>query len=1153
MSKRIWQHPAVPANETTVSWLSSGQLHDTPEFRQWMDREFPQGAAELADGEDAETTRRSFLKLMGASTALAGLGMAACRRPEKYIVPFTHAPEWVIPGKATYYASAMPRAMGATPLVVTTFEGRPTKLGPNDLHPDSAGTDAFAQASILDLYAPNRSRVFLKGGRAADRASFQQFLSALSKDSSAKIGFVFGADDSPTRARLRKEIATKFAAARFYHYEPLAGESSCAYGDGARALTDFAKADRILSLDCDFAALDPQGTCKPFFARRKPEGADYTHEPDAESMNRLYVVESAYSMTGGMADHRLRATPSDILLVVAEVARQLGVALAEGVPPLSDERMLSWISPMVNDLRSHAGKSAVLVGSRQPAAVHHLAFAINRALGNVGEGSPIAILQTENTTLGSLADLKTDVESGAVETLVLLTPANPAYDAPSDLGFADLLKKCKHSIHLGLRTDATAHAVTWHVPAAHYLETWSDTRSARGVYTVVQPMILPLYPDCVTEVEFLLALLSDEGVLKNGEGEKGAASPSYHAVRATFAGLGGESEAAWKKLLCDGFFNGSSYPHIFPDTAARAREDIAAAASTKVDKDAIQLIFSTDSSVYDGRWIDNGWLQEAPDPISKLTWDNAALIAPKTAERLGIYQENQQIEPVTKALGVLPIEGKFSAVGPDGEGENRHQRMITVRYQGVTLELPVVISFGQAENTVVIPLGYGQGFDKHDELKRGPLNEAHVGLVGVNRGFNAYALRSSSSPYFALGAQVQKLEGKTYSLAFTQEHHAMYGRALARELSTHDAKDNKGNFPTQLANVKRQGNDSHAPPNISFYKPKGSSTWDPGPDGKAQNLLNDPLHQWGMSIDLSSCMGCSACTIACQAENNIPIIGKEQMAKGREMHWIRMDRYYAAQEYQVDHQGNRIKDKSTGEELKTPEWVRDNPAFVPQPVACVHCESAPCEVVCPVNATVHTEDGLNAMAYNRCIGTRYCANNCPYKARRFNFFDYNKRNPLIKHNLYKGPLGEKAVGEPDHLQKNPNVTVRMRGVMEKCTYCVQRLKDAVIRQKRGQKQESLVAGKASTEMQVTTDTLRVPVDAVKTACQEACPAQAITFGNLLDHKKSALGRSKEIARNYDLLNYIGTRPRTSYLARVKNPNPKMPDAPYIGKATIHMV
>jgi molybdopterin-containing oxidoreductase family iron-sulfur binding subunit len=1123
MSKRIWHHPEVPADETTVAWRSAGQLQDTPAFREWLDREFPQGAAEMADEADLETSRRSFMKLMGASTALAGFGMAACRRPESYIVPYTKAPEWVIPGKATYYASAMPRAHGATPLVVTTFEGRPTKLAPNHLHPDASGTDAFAQASVLDLYSPSRSRKVLNAAKPAKRADLNAAIAALAADKSAKIGFLFGADDSPTRKRLTQELAAKFSAAKFYQYEALTAES--AIGDGVKLVADFSKADRILSLDCDFAGTDPQGPVTPFFDRRKPEGKAYEAKPDASKMNRLYAVEAAFSLTGGMADHRLRVAPSQVAAVAAQLARELGVAVA-GSSAITDAKHLEWIKAMAVDLKANAGKSVVLAGSRQSAAVQQLSLAINQALGNIGEGKPLLVLQSEVVGLGSLATLKADIDSTAVETLVVLTPSNPIYDAPADLKFAESFAKLKTSIHLSDRTDATAHASTWHIPAAHYLESWSDARTARGAYTVVQPMILPLYQDCVSEFELLLALLSNDGKLLNGEGEKGAPSPAYTAVRKTFVALGGEGDVPWKKLLREGFLAGSNYPAATP-----ASREITIAPVNAPTANALEVIFATDASVYDGRWIDNAWLQEAPDPISKITWDNAALIAPKTAKALGIYDEVVETEPVSSVLG---LEGKYGKVGPDGEGENRKQRMITVTVNGKTLEIPVVISFGQAENTLVIPLGYGQAFDKDDELKRTPANQSHVGLVGVNRGFNAYPLRTAATSYFASGATVSLIKGKTYLLALTQEHSAMYGRALAREISTIKSDlDEKGDFKKQLANVAKQGNDSHAPPNVYLYKPETSATWDPGKDGKAQPLINDPLHQWGMSIDLSSCMGCTACMVACQAENNIPIVGKEQVAKGREMHWIRMDRYYATQ-----------KDNT---------FDSDNPAMVPQPVACVHCESAPCETVCPVNATVHTEDGLNAMAYNRCIGTRYCANNCPYKARRFNFFDYNKRNPLIAHNLYKGPLGEKSVGDPDHLQKNPNVTVRMRGVMEKCTYCVQRLKDAVIRQKRGQKQEVLAAGKPSTEMEVTTKTLRIPVDSVKVACQEACPADAITFGNLLDEEKSALGRSKHIERNYDLLNYIGTRPRTSYLARVKNPNPDMPDAPFIGKATIHMV
>ncbi|MES2661536.1 MAG: TAT-variant-translocated molybdopterin oxidoreductase [Verrucomicrobiota bacterium] len=1128
MSKRVLHHPEVPAGETTVAWRSAGQLEDTADFRQWLDREFPQGAAELANPESDETSRRSFLKLMGASTALAGFGMAACRRPEAYIVPYTKAPEWVIPGKATYYASSMPRAHGATPLVVTTFEGRPTKVAPNNLHPDAEGTDSFAQASVLDLYSPSRSRGFLKTGKSAKRADFEAVVSTLAKDKAAKIGFLFGADDSPTRARLTKELGSKFSAAKFYQYEALTGDASSVLGDGVKLVADFAKADRIVSLDCDFAGTDSQGPVTPFFDRRKPEGKAYESAPDAKSMNRLYSVEAAFTLTGGMADHRLRVSPSQVNAVAAQIARGLGVkdGVATVSPDLSDPIQVEWVAALVADLKENAGKSLILAGSRQSLSLHLLAHAMNVALGNIGAGKPLAALQTETSGLGNLTKLTADINSGAVDTLVILTPSNPVYDAPADLKFADALAKLKTSIHSGTRTDATAHASTWHVPAAHYLESWSDARSSRGAYTVVQPMILPLYKDCVSEIELLLALLSDEGKLLNGEGEKGAASPAYDAVRATFTALGGAGDAPWKKLLRDGFLAGSTYPIVSPTPRADTSAPLVATAPTK---DSLEVIFATDSSIFDGRWIENGWLQEAPDPISKLTWDNVALIAPKTAKELGIYDQ------------IIAIETWNAARSPDDEGEHHKSPIIAVTVNGVTLEIPILVSFGQAENTLVIPLGYGQGFDEHDELKRDTKNASHVGLVGVNRGFNAYPLRTSATPYFATGATVKKTD-KRYHVAVTQEHSAMYGRALAREVSTLTDEE-KGSFKDQLANVAKQGNDSHAPPNVSLYKPVSSATFHPGPDGKPQAQLSDPLHQWGMSIDLSSCTGCNSCLIACQAENNIPIVGKKQVSMGREMHWIRMDRYFATQQKYTD---------EDGKEKETPEWVRDNPVLVPQPVACVQCESAPCETVCPVNATIHTEDGLNAMAYNRCIGTRYCANNCPYKARRFNYFDYNKRNPLIAHNLYKGPFGEKQTGEAAHLQKNPNVTVRMRGVMEKCTYCVQRLKDSVIRQKAGQKQEVLASGKPSTEVQVTTATLRIPVDSVKVACQDACSAGAITFGNLLDGEKSVMFRSKHIARNYDLLNYIGTRPRTSYLARVKNPNPDMPDAKFIGKATINM-
>ncbi|MEI6654662.1 MAG: TAT-variant-translocated molybdopterin oxidoreductase [Verrucomicrobiota bacterium] len=1117
------------ASAATVAWRSAEQLEDSAEFRHWLEREFPQGAAEMADAGEAEVSRRTFLRLMGASTALAGLGMAACRRPESYIVPYTKAPEWVIPGKATYYASSMPRAHGATPLVVTSFEGRPTKVAANHHHPDADGTDAFAQASVLDLYSPSRSRRILKSGAAAERADFERVLAALAADKAAKIGFMFGADDSPTRVRLRGELAAKFAAARFYQYEALTGEAAAALGDGVKWAADFARAERILAFDCDFVGNDPQGPVAAFFERRKPEGNGYQTAPDVAKMNRLYAVEAAYTLTGGMADHRLRVAPSQVLTVAAQIARGLvsNTGLVSQIEPLTDKNQLAWVQGVIADLKEHAGKSVVLAGSRQPAALHHLVLAINLVLGNLGANKPLAALQTTSRNLGSITTLTADIDAGEIETLVLLTPSNPLYDALPDLKFGEAMAKLKTSIHLGLRADATAHAATWHVPAAHFLESWADARSSRGTHTVVQPLILPLYPNCVSEFELLPALLSADGKLLTGEGPQGEPSPAYQAVRATYAAVGGAGEEAWKNFLREGYQLDTGYPVVMPKMSATAAADIVVAKAAAPTPQALEILFATDSSVHDGRWIDNGWLQEAPDPISKLTWDNAALIAPRTAKNLGIYDLILSPEPVTKVLGV---EGTYGKSYPDGEGGHHRSPIIRVAVNGATLDIPVLVSFGQAENTLVIPLGYGHGFDDDDELKRDTANAAHVGRVGVNRGFNAYPLRCSNAAYFATGATASKTRG-VYSIAVTQEHSAMYGRALAREISTLTDPE-KGTFDEQIANVKKHADDAHALPNISLYQQKGSATWHPTKDGKAPDFLTDQLHQWGMAIDLSSCMGCNACLVACQAENNIPIVGKQQVAKGREMHWIRMDRYYATQ--------------------KDNDFDADNPELVPQPVACLQCELAPCESVCPVNATVHTEDGLNAMAYNRCVGTRYCANNCPYKVRRFNFFDYNKRNPLIANNLYKGPFGEKQVGEAPHLQRNPNVTVRMRGVMEKCTYCVQRLKDAVIRQKRGQKQEALAADKPSTDMTVTTAMLRIPVDSVRTACQDACPAAAITFGNLLDKEESALGRAKLLERGYDLLHSIGTRPRTSYLARVKNPNPAMPDASFIGKATIDM-
>ena len=652
----------------------------------------------------------------------------------------------------------------------------------------------------------------------AERKSLETVLGALAEDSAAKIGFVFGNDDSPTRFRLMDEMKTVFPAAKFYQYEALSANDAAILGEGVKLVPNFTNADRIVSLDCDFAGTDSQGSNIAFFNRRKPEGKGYKAEPDSGSMNRLYSIESAFSLTGGMAHHRLRVAPSQIAAVAAQLARELGAESGD-FPPITDAKQLEWIKQLAADLKASGGKTAVLAGSRQSAAVKHLALAMNQALGNIGEGQGISGYQTGATGFGGISDLTSDLNTAAVETVVFLTPGNPVYDAPADLQFSEALAKAKTSIHLSDRTNATAYACTWHIPAAHYLESWSDARSANGVYTIVQPMILPLYSECISELELLLGFLSRDGKIPASEGEEGAPAAALSAVKETFGG----DKNAWKTLLKNGYAANNRYASATPAPAGIASVDFAKARAPVPSKDRLDVIFSTDASIYDGRWIDNGWLQESPDPVSKLTWDNAALIAPKTAKDLGIYDLIQSLEPVKTILGVKQA---FADVGPDGEGENRMSPMITLKVNGKTLKIPVLVSFGQAENTIIIPLGYGQSFNDEDEFGRETDSEKFTGLVGVNCGFNAYPLRTQETSYFATGASVTLTEER-YPVALTQEHNAMYGRALAREIST-DTVSKKGDFDKQLAGVKKQGNDSHAPVICIPLRPRNLCNLGPG-------------------------------------------------------------------------------------------------------------------------------------------------------------------------------------------------------------------------------------------------------------------------------------------------------------------------------------
>ena len=1067
--KRIWNHPEQPHTGKRY-WRSVAELEQRSEFLKNVGVEFPSG--DTLDGEERENSRRSFLKIMGAATGL--MGLASCRRPVFTILPYTDHVEWVIPGKPLLYATAMPRPGGATPLVVTTYEGRPTHLQGNTLHALGGGIDSFAQASVLDLYDPQRSQKPLDGGKASDwghaNRVIKKVIAEAQKDQGASLAVVVGDSTSPTLHRLLKELKKAYPQVSIVRYEALVGDGQIkanaqVFGQGVRQIARFSKAKRILALDCDFLGLDPvAGDHVKEFSRQRV--VDEAHP----EMNRLYALENRYTTTGGMADHRKPIAASLIPLAAAFIAAELGEPSAKALAAGAPASLTDWLRPAIEDLKANAGSSLVLAGSRYGEEVHALVAAINNALGAFGKTLELVTAADITSELGSVGGLAKAVNEGKIKTVVSLTPSNLLWDAPNAGALAKSIREKKVAfIHHGLAMNASARRAALHLPAAHYLESWGDVRAADGTYSVVQPMIQPLYGG-VSELEVVQALLGKTSLgppepPKEGETAAPATDAGYDAVRETFAGIvGGAQEEAWNLTLRDGFLKSSSFPAA--QTVVNSSAVGALVSSAKLpgapDADALEIVLIPSASLWDGRYAGNAWLQEAPCPVTKLTWDNAAWLGSKTFRDLGLK-----------------------------EGQ-----MITISAHGKELTLPAIEAPGHVTNSISIPLGYGQkglGYVGSDSRNQG-------------RGFDAYKLRQGSE-FIITGAKVTVLK-EVYELAITQEHNTMEGRAVYREATLEDAK--KPDFTAQT------GMDAHIPPNISFYKGQVGRKSPENPSG----FDYENEHQWGMTIDLSKCIGCTACIVACQSENNIPVVGKDQVRKGRIMQWIRMDRYFATNEWG---EGKADKDDvmvdPTVEQLESAEMVM-------QPVACQQCESAPCETVCPVNATVHTEDGLNAMAYNRCIGTRYCANNCPYTARRFNWFDYNKR-PLDE--LYWGPLStadKTGVRESIKLQKNPNVTVRMRGVIEKCTYCVQRLEAAKIQQKQKQRDSK---------------NFRIPTDTVKVACQQACAMEAIEFGDLAD-PKSNLNKLKVSARNYEVLKYIGTRPRTSYLARLRNPNPKMPGA-----------
>ena len=1031
-------------------WRSLDELSDTPEFKEWLHREFPQGASEFND----PVSRRHFVKIMSASFALAGLGLMAsgCRRPEEELVPFSKAPEdGYNYGTPEYFATAMPTRTGAIPLVVKSYDGRPIKIEGNSLYPGgNGGTDRYAQASILDLYDPDRAQRFARGGKTIPCAEALKALDDLSKQFAANQGeglaFLAESSTSPSRIRLQKIIAQKFPNSRWFTSDAIdfgihQRAATQAFGQPVRPIFHFDRASVILSLDCDFIGAE-EG------AHNHIAGFTRGRKPESGGMNRLYAVESLFTLTGLNADHRLRVPASLVGQVAAAIA---GLILNRTftVPAAIDSK---WISVCAADLIANRNRVLVVAGQRQPVEVHLLAHAINSALGAMGKTVTL-ISAPEN----SGSDLK-NFNPATSDTLVILG-GNPAYQ----LNWT-AKQKPKTVIRLGYYEDETGEISDWHFPMAHFLESWGDAVTADGMLVPIQPLIQPLFGG-LTELEFLARIAGE------------TRTNTYDIVRETISiALGNPLEAGgeetWKKFLFNGFRENPLAKPFARGT--RIPGGVPVSKSVEPSGGKLEVVFFRDAKMDDGRYANNGWMQELPDPITKMVWDNAVLISRKTARELGV--QNGEVVEIT--LNGRKVSG------------------------------PIWVQPGMADYSLGLALGYGR---------------ERAGRIGSGVGFNAYKIFTGK--YIETGARLRKT-GETHVMACTQNHWSMEGRPAVREANLKEFR--------QDPEVAREMHEKEPPVVAPLY---------PNPLDQAEKKA---LQQWGLVVDLTACVGCATCVVACQSENNIPIVGKDQVLRSREMHWMRIDRYYTANPASETEADSLLKDS----EQQYERWIDDVQA-VNQPMLCQMCEAAPCENVCPVNATMHDQEGLNVMVYNRCIGTRYCSNNCPYKVRRFNYLDFNKR-PLadLKGPFYPTPLLHRTDGKWDlvswwknpntssmrpedewdllKMAKNPEVTVRQRGVMEKCTYCIQRIQRAEIAQK--------VKAGPSGNVRLKEAEGTIP----KTACQQACPAQAIAFGDISD-PDSTVSRWKGSSRNYAVLGDLLTKPRTTYLARIRNPNPAMPD------------
>ncbi len=1017
-------------------WKNLDELAETPAFHQLMREEFPRQTGTMAGANEwvDAVSRRGFLKVMGASLTLAGL--AGCtKQPDEPIFPYVKQPEDLVLGKPMYFATAYPFPTGAVPVLVKSDSFRPIKVDGNPEHPVSKGrSDAFTQATLLDLYDPDRSQHVLSRGQNSSWGDFQKEFLAGAKKLNGGQGLYFLSETitSPSLAAQWKQVQAAYPQAKLVQWEPVNQDSSrtaskAIFGEYTDAQYKLEDADVILSLDADFLS----GIAHPGFLPLSSAYVERHRYEAGKTLNRLYVVETMPTVTGFKAEHRLALKPSDIAIFAQ--------ALANGTLPqgFSAEQQ-KFFTALLNDLKRTGGRCVVIPGEQAPPVVHAAAYVLNSSLGAVGK----TVIYTETVNplpSEQIADLKSlvaDANAGKVQWLVVLG-VNPVYSAPSDLRFADVYKNIPVTVHLGSHVDETGAVSQWHINKTHYLESWSDARTYDGTVSIIQPMIAPLY-DGKSAHDVLQTLLP--GPMQSAYDIVANNAHSY---------IKGDFAAGWRKALHDGWVEGTAFT---AKPAGAGKNALASFASAPAGS-GLEISFRPDTSLYDGRFANVGWLQELPKQVTNLSWDNAAIMSINTMSELKLEESD-------------PVK---------------------VSYNGREFIAPALMAPGHADGVITVHLGFGRGVE--------------AGRVAAGVGFDAYQVRTADGALSLAGATAVKVPG-TYDLCITKIHNIEHRGAFAQHdlekplsdkdgvysLAGHEAMERSIIRYATVEEAKKNPNFAHEEGasgtliNKVGYSPQGETV--PKENSFFPTAWNyekqDPAtltvqNAWGMTIDLNSCIGCNACIVSCYAENNIPVVGREQVKVGRNMQWLRIDTYFEG-------------------DLHAPKAHF-------QPMACQHCENAGCEQVCPVGATVHTPEGINTMVYNRCVGTRYCSNNCPYKVRRFNFLLYSDYDT-----------------ESLKFMRNPDVSVRSRGVMEKCSYCIQRIEAAKI-----------VADK---------ENRAIRDGEVVTACQQACPTGGITFGNIND-KASKVAKAKAEERDYQVLADLAFRPRTTYTAGVINPNPEL--------------